>query len=161
MALGDISANPVNPTGAASAISAAAAWTYGSWSNFAVTPLNNMAVLGISWMAFNVIPAVDTTFQIIVDLATGNTGSEVLFAQIPYTIRNDTQVGYYMTTAESIMLPEPFFIALSSQLSVRIATSLTSSVTVSGMSFILIEESAPVVSFSPVDPFGMMGIFGL
>lgn len=76
--------------------------------------------------------AVDTTYEWIIELATGAAASETLAIQVPASVRNDTAVGF--APSNYIIFPEPKEIAANTRISVRVAYSLaTTSNTLSGI----------------------------
>lgn len=128
---------PAAATGISRASSGSTAWSYSAYTE--VVPANAINVTyylaGLTWCWHTPIAAADTTYQWIIELATGGTGSEVLAVQIPCSVRADTAVGYVPSNV--VMLPEPKEIAANTRISVRVAYSLaTTSNTLSGIKII-------------------------
>lgn len=88
------------------------------------------------------VPNVDTTHEGVFELYI-NTGSD-LIAQLPFSFRSDTAVGYYSNLA--VYLPEPFFLPRASSLWIRIVDSNASGgATYSGVK-VLFEPLASTVA---------------
>jgi hypothetical protein len=104
--------------------SAASAWGFGSRVEALGAWPFDVALTGISFEVDEVL-AVDTTREVLIEIATGDPGSEVTKVQIPYSFRNDTAVGYYSQDHVEIFFPEPVVITAFTRLSVRIADSKT------------------------------------
>jgi hypothetical protein len=74
----------------------------------------------------------DTTYEWIIELATGSGGAEVLICQVPCSVRGDTLAGY--VPSQLVIFPEPKQIAANTRISVRVAYSLaTTSNTLTGV----------------------------
>lgn len=76
--------------------------------------------------------AVDVSHEVEIDIATGESGSEVVIATVPFVFRIDSAVGHQPV----IFLPfsEPLEVAANARLSVRVRQSLaTTSVTYNGI----------------------------
>jgi len=139
---------------------AAIAWTFGVKAE--IVPSDTyIGIVGLNF-ATNVIPGLDTTVQGIIEVYSGTVISNSLIAQFPFSFRDDTQAGYYQMQAVTDTLPEPLFVDLSGGLSLhlRVAHSLGSLGTYT-CKVLYNEQAPPPGLFTPVDPYGMMGIFGL
>lgn len=157
MALDDIESLPADATGI-TPTSGASAWGFGLWTELTSATTTDIYVISLVFQITN-IPALDTTVEQLFELGTGGPGgTEVTQIQIPYNVRNDTQVGYYLTTPIHIFLPEPMLITSGTRIAVRVANSLATAITYQGVK-IMYKEGAS--AYTPVDPFGMMGIFGI
>lgn len=125
---------PAAAAGISRASSGGVAWSFSAYTQ--LVPANgitsNFFLAGLTWAWHTPVAAVDTTYEWIIEIATGAAGSEVLIAQIPCSIRGDTLVGY--VPSNMIIFPEPKSIAANTRLSVRVAYSLaTTSNTLSGI----------------------------
>lgn len=125
---------PAAAAGISRASSGGAAWSFSAYTE--VVPVNTITsdfwIAGLTWMWHSPLAAVDTTYEWIIELATGSGGSEVLIIQIPCSVRNDTAVGHMPSNI--IIFPEPKFVAANTRISVRVAYSLaTTSNTLSGI----------------------------
>lgn len=125
---------PAAAAGISRASSGSTAWSFSAYTE--VVPANAITVqyflAGLTWCWHTPIAAADTTYQWIIELATGTAGSEVLAVQIPCSIRSDTSVGY--VPSNLVILPEPKEIAANTRISVRAAYSLaTTSNTLTGI----------------------------
>lgn len=127
-------AYPAAAAGISRASSGSTAWSYSAYTE--VVPVNTITsdfyLAGLTWCWHTPVAAVDTTYEWIIEIATGGAGSEVLIAQIPASIRGDTLVGY--VPSNCVILPEPKLVAANTRLSVRVAYSLaTTSNTLTGI----------------------------
>lgn len=125
---------PAAAAGISRASSGGAAWSFSAYTE--VVPINTITstfyIAGVTWAWHTPIAAVDTTYEWIIELATGAAASEVLAVQIPASIRCDTLVGY--VPSNMVILPEPKEIAANTRISVRVAYSLaTTSNTLTGI----------------------------
>lgn len=130
-------AYPAAAAGISRASSGSTAWSFSAYTQ--VVPAGAITqdyyLAGLTWCWHTPIAAADTTYQWIIELATGASGSEVLAVQIPCSIRADTAVGYVPSNV--VMLPEPKLITANTRISVRVAYSLaTTSNTLSGIKII-------------------------
>lgn len=125
---------PAAAAGISRASSGGAAWSFSAYTE--LVPVNTITSIyylaGLTWMWHTPIAAADTTYEWIIEIATGAAASEVLIAQIPCSVRGDTLVGY--VPSNMVIFPEPKQIAANTRLSVRVAYSLlTTSNTLSGI----------------------------
>lgn len=125
---------PAAAAGISRASSGSTAWSFSAYTELvpASTITSTFYLAGLTWMWHTPVAAADTTYEWIIEIATGAAASEVLIAQIPCSIRADTLVGY--VPSNYVILPEPKQIAANTRLSVRVAYSLaTTSNTLSGI----------------------------
>ena len=125
---------PEAAAGIARASSGGVAWSFSAYTE--VVPASTITaeffLAGITWAWHTPVAAVDTTYEWIIEIATGAAASEVLIAQIPCSIRGDTLVGY--VPSNMVIFPEPKTVAANTRLSVRVAYSLaTTSNTLTGI----------------------------
>lgn len=125
---------PAAAAGISRASSGSTAWSFSAYTE--IVPVNTITatyyLAGLTWAWHTPVAAADTTYEWIIEIATGAAASEVLIAQIPSSIRGDTLVGY--VPSNMVILPEPKQIAANTRLSVRVAYSLaTTSNTLSGI----------------------------
>ena len=125
---------PAAAAGISRASSGGAAWSFSAYTE--VVPASAIAsdfyIAGLTWAWHTPVAAVDTTYEWIIELATGAAASEVLIIQVPSSIRGDTLVGY--VPSNMVIFPEPKFVAANTRISVRVAYSLvTTSNTLSGI----------------------------
>jgi hypothetical protein len=128
---------------------ASAASSFGFGSRLQVLPWwdYDIALTGVSFEVDEVL-AVDTTREILFEIATGDVGSEVTKIQIPYSFRSDTAVGYYSQDHVEIFFPEPVVITANTRLSVRVADNNVAAATYDG--FKVFFREIAVVSGTPV-----------
>lgn len=112
-------------------VSAASSWGFGSYVPLATHPYK-IALSGFSFEPPTPATAVDTTDQRLFEIATGAPSAETVIAQIPYSVRQDTNVGYVQENEGRVFLPEPIELAAGTRLSVRVADSSSSALTYSG-----------------------------
>lgn len=125
---------PAAAAGISRASSGGVAWSYSAYTE--VVPVNTITsdfyIAGLTWAWHTPIAASDTTYEWIIELATGSAASEVLIIQVPASIRNDTAVGF--VPSNIVIFPEPKYVAANTRISVRVAYSLaTTSNTLSGI----------------------------
>ena len=131
MAVSDIDSLPSTANGI-SVTSTTAAWGTPSWTEVTTGVGRTIYLNGITFQP-TLIPALDTTIEILIELGIGGAGSEVVEVQIPYSFRNDTQVGYYFQTSHTIFLPEPIEILPNTRITARAYDSHTAAVTYQGV----------------------------
>jgi hypothetical protein len=119
---------PAAAAGISRASSGGAAWSYSAYTE--VVPVNTITstfyLAGLTWAWYTPVAVADTTYQWIIELAIGASGSETLIAQIPANIRGDTLVGY--VPSNYVIFPEPKLIDANTRISVRVAYSLATTV---------------------------------
>lgn len=128
---------PAAAAGISRASSGGVAWSFSAWTE--VVPANGITsqffIAGLTWCWHTPIAAADTTYEWIIEIATGGAGAETTIIQIPASIRGDTLVGYVPTNV--VMLPEPRQISANTRISVRVAYSLaTTANTLTGIKII-------------------------
>ena len=127
-------AYPVAAAGISQASSGGAAWSFSAYTE--VVPVNTITstyyIAGLTWCWHTPVAVVDTTYEWIIELATGAISSEVLIIQVPSSIRGDTLAGYVPSNV--VIFPEPKQVAANTRISVRVAYSLaTTSNTLTGI----------------------------
>lgn len=125
---------PAAAPGISRASSGGAAWSFSPYTE--VVPVNTIAstfyIAGLTWCWHTPGAAADTTYEWIIELATGLATAEVLAIQVPASVRGDTLVGY--VPSNIVIFPEPKQIAANTRISVRVAYSLaTTSNTLTGI----------------------------
>lgn len=125
---------PAAAAGISRASSGGVAWSYSAYTE--VVPASTITatfyIAGLTWAWHTPLAAVDTTYEWIIELATGAAASETLAIQVPASVRNDTAVGF--APSNYIIFPEPKEIAANTRISVRVAYSLaTTSNTLTGI----------------------------
>lgn len=127
-------AYPAAAAGISRASSGGAAWSFSAYTEVVpvTTITSDFYIAGITWAWHTPLAAADTTYEWIIEFATGLAASEVLAVQVPASVRADTLVGH--SPSNIYMLPEPKFVAANTRISVRVAYSLlTTSNTLSGI----------------------------
>lgn len=123
---------PANATGISRATSGGS-WTISAYTE--LVPVNTITstfyIAGLTWCWHTPMAAADTTYEYIIQIATGGAGSEVVIIQVPCSIRGDTLVGYM--PSNYVIFPEPKQIAANTRLSVAIYYSVAASTTLSGI----------------------------
>jgi hypothetical protein len=125
---------PAAAAGISRASSGSTAWSFSAYTE--IVPVNtitsNFYLAGLTWAWHTPVAVADTTYEWIIELATGAAASEVLVVQVPCSVRADTLVGY--VPSNFITFPEPKLIAANTRISVRVAYSLaTTSNTLTGI----------------------------
>jgi hypothetical protein len=114
--------------------SAAAAWTAGAYVD--VLPAGWDFDIALSGIEFEEppAPALTTTYEALIEVATGAAGSETVIAQIPWTFRNVTAVGYFrQDPANLVSFAEPIEVAAGTRVAVRVRDSHTAALTYTGV----------------------------
>ena len=125
---------PATSAGVSRASSGSTAWSYSAYTQ--IVPANTITsdfyIAGLTWAWHTPVAAVDTTYEWIIELATGAASSETMVIQVPASVRGDTLVGY--VPSNYVIFPEPKLIPANSRISVRVAYSLaTTSNTLTGI----------------------------
>lgn len=117
-------AYPAAAAGISRASSGGAAWSFSAYTELvpASTITATFYICGLSFVWHTPVAAADTTYEVLIEVATGASSSEVLICQFPAAVRADTAVGY--VPHHYIPLPEPKEVAANTRLSVRVAQSL-------------------------------------
>ena len=115
---------PAAANGISRASSGGVAWSFSAYTE--IVPVNaitsNFYLAGLTWAWHTTGAADDTTYEWIIELATGAAASEVLIVQVPSSIRADTRAGY--VPSNFVVFPEPKLITANTRVSVRVAYSL-------------------------------------
>lgn len=125
---------PAAAVGISRASSGGVAWSFSAYTE--VVPVNTITstfyIAGLTWCWPTPPAAADTTYEVLMEIATGAAASEVLALQVGASFRGDTLAGYL--PSPFVTFPEPKQIAANTRLSVRVAQSLaTTSYTYSGI----------------------------
>lgn len=125
---------PADSAGISRASSGSTAWSFSAYTELvpadAIT--SDFYIAGLTWSWHTPLAATDTTYQWLIELATGGAGSETLIIQVPSSVRNDTAVGF--VPGNFVVFPEPKYVAANTRISVRVAYSLaTTSNTLTGI----------------------------
>ena len=126
-------AYPAAAAGISRASSGSTAWSFSAYTELvpASTITADYYIAGLTWCWHTPQAVADTTYEWIIELATGTVGNEVLIIQVPCSIRGDTLVGYMPSNLA--MFPEPKYVAANTRISVRVAYSATTSNTLTGI----------------------------
>lgn len=125
---------PAAAAGISRASSGGVAWSFSAYTEVvpASTITSTFYITGLTWAWHTPLAAVDTTYEWIIELATGAAASETLIIQVPASVRNDTAVGF--PSSNMVIFPEPKEVAANTRISVRVAYSLaTTSNTLTGI----------------------------
>ena len=117
--------------------SSGTAWGAGSAYTEVVpasTITSTFYIAGITWMWWTPVVAADTTYEIVLELATGGAGAETVIIQVPASLRSDTSVGYVPSMV--VMFPEPKQVAANTRVAVKLNYGTAASVTISGIKII-------------------------
>lgn len=128
---------PAAAAGISRASSGGAAWSYSAYTE--LVPINTITstfyIAALTWCWHTPPAAADTTYEALLEVATGATSSEVMILQVGSSYRGDTLAGY--VPQAMMIFPEPKQVAANTRLSVRVAQSLaTTSYTYSGIKII-------------------------
>ena len=123
---------PAAATGISRA-SSGGAWTISGYTE--VVPVNTITsvfyIAGLTWMWWTPAIAADTTYEVLLQLATGGAGSEVAIVQVPCSFRGDTLVGYVPSNV--VIFPEPKQVAANTRISVCMYYGVAAAVTISAI----------------------------
>jgi hypothetical protein len=127
--------------GGAQPASGVAAWAAGAWQQLILAwpfdiALNQLEVKNPA------APALTTTFEALIEIGVGAAGSEVVVAQLPWTFRNVTAVGYLQGDPIDVALPEPRLISAGTRVAVRVSDSHTAALTYTGAKAMFREVAA-------------------
>ena len=125
---------PALAAGISRASSGSTAWSTSAWTEVvpASTITSTFYISGLTWSWHTPLAATDTTYEWLIELGTGGSGSETVIIQVPASVRNDTAVGFVPTNF--VTFPEPKEVAANTRISVRVAYSLaTTSNTLTGI----------------------------
>ena len=122
----------------------ASAWVFGSWSAFVGGTTNNIQIIGLQFQWQTSPAAADTTYEALFDIGVGTAGNEVTQLQFPVSYRADTitsannGLGYWYSSGVggspiTLYLPEMFPVNAGATLSVRVACSIASAITFTGV----------------------------
>jgi hypothetical protein len=137
-------------------VSTTADWGVQSWTELTSGLGSDIYIIGVS-LGTTQVPSVDVTVQILFELGKGLGGAETVFAQMPFSFRCDTAVGYYQLRSCQQWFPEPILVSAGTRIALRMYDSHTSAVTYAGVK-IWYKEGLSLGGF---DPFGSMGFFGI
>lgn len=113
--------------------STAAAWTPGAWKDLLPYGWDyDIALVDLVFQVTGVL-ALDTTREVLFEIATGAVGSETVVAQVPYSYRNDTAVGYYLDNDDRVTFPEPIKVNKDTRVAVRVTDSAAAALTYQGV----------------------------
>ena len=124
MALNDIDSLPSNSAGLTYTTSATN-WGAGTYTQITSGLSSEMYIISIAFQ-FADNPGDDTTVENLIELATGESGSEVVKIQLPMPVRRDSNAGYYPRV--SVSLPEPLLVSARTRIAFRIYSSGVSEV---------------------------------
>jgi hypothetical protein len=128
---------PAAAAGISRASSGGAAWSYSAYTELVPvsTITSTFYIAALTWCWHTPVAAADTTYEAILEVATGASSSEVMILQVGSSYRGDTAAGY--VPQAMVHFPEPKQVAANTRLSVRVAQSLaTTSQTYSGIKII-------------------------
>jgi len=157
MALEDFSAFPSNTTGLAPSPSATS-WVAGAWVQMSPGNATDISIISLTFQVTNT-PGAGTTREYLFEIGTGAAGAEVTKVQIPYSTRMDTTVGFFLTRAYTIFLPEPYVIPANNRIAVRCYNNAAASLAQSGVK--IFYQGGSEAFYNIFDPMGRMGFFGI
>ncbi len=84
------------------------AWIGGPWKYVATKIKGSFSIWSVTF-SYDLTTTTDTTYEHLIEIATGTMDNPTLIAQIPYGVRFDTKVGHFFT--DTLFLPEPIAVA--------------------------------------------------
>ncbi len=127
-----------------------AAWSYGDWMVLDSSVPNTINIVGFSF-SWTYVPAVDTTIECVFDISVAERGKREVDIQLPFSLRSDTAVGYYMNKSNLVYLPEGYVVPAGSEIAVRVADSIVGNLGYDCIS--LMVETTTAVNISPGNVF--------
>lgn len=100
--------------------SPAGAWRYGNTAIIDASTIYDIYIYGVTFQPTFAMSA-DIRYEMIIDIMRGT--QETTFIQIPYSLTNDTAVGFY-ANGTTVFLPEPVFVPQYTMLSVKMASHI-------------------------------------
>ena len=119
MALNDIYSLPSNSAGFTYTTSATN-WGAGAYTQITAGLPYDTYILGFNY-EYSDNPGDDLTVENLIELATGEAGSEVIKIQLPSPVRRDQNSGYYPKV--HVTLPEPLLVTKQTRIAFRIYSS--------------------------------------
>lgn len=113
---------PVNSDGV-SLGSVPSSWGYSKWVILATMIPVDIYIVALTFDV-GYVGAADSTWEALFEIGFGKVSNPTTKAQIPYSFRNDTAVGYYMNT-NTIFFPEPILAPALTTICVRHASPIT------------------------------------
>jgi hypothetical protein len=118
---------PVSPGTLLNITPSAASWANGTWTQLLASAATDIELVG--WRIASQLGSsatMDSTYEIEIDFGIGGSGSEVVVATFPYTIRQDDNTGHFVDYTNVGFFPEPFTVASGTRIAVRArASSIT------------------------------------
>jgi hypothetical protein len=116
----------------------------------------DISIISLLFQVTN-IPGISTTREYLFEIGVGVSGAEVVQVQIPYSVRMDTAVGYYLTS-QSLYLPEPLIVLANKRIAVRCYNNAAAATAQSGVKLFIKGGNEAFYYLS--DPMGNSGFFG-
>jgi hypothetical protein len=120
----------------------ATAWAYSPWKVVVRRIPRNINIIGLTYEANFLLSADDATNEQIFEIGIGNPSTAVTKLQLPTSWRADTRVGFYLTQAYNLFLPEPYTILEASTICVRVARGIAAAVTYNGIKILYQSNTA-------------------
>jgi len=118
MALNTIYSLTSNTNGITLTSGSGSAWAVSSYVQMTDGLTIPIAVIGFSYMVEGNAGAAANLGSLL-ELAIGLSGSEVIKIQIPSSVRTQSVAGYNLQTTYEVRLPEPYYIAENTRISIR------------------------------------------
>jgi|WetSurMetagenome_2_1015567.scaffolds.fasta_scaffold08824_4 hypothetical protein len=111
---------PFGETGAISPNSTIS-WVFGQWKKILSQIPSEIYLQGISFQT-TTNPGVDSDREMLIEIGLGNINNAITKIQLPFSIRADTAVAFFLSP-NNIILPEPFVIPAQSDVCIRVASN--------------------------------------
>lgn len=135
----------------------AGVWVVDPWTSFGISTSSIIYLISAT-LSVTASPPGDATAEVLLEIGKGSAGSQVIVAQIPFSIRNDTVAGFFPTFIITVSFPEMPEIAQGEELWWKISSNGGTAATFDGTTLLYLEG---VSAGNRYDPFGSFGFFGL
>jgi hypothetical protein len=119
-------------------------WGYSAWANIVKNIPNDVYIMGITF-DLGYVGSADTAWQSLFEIGKGPLHNPTTIAQIPYSFRSDTAVGYWLDV-QRVFFPEPILVSAGNALHCRVSSSIVASQILHKVKLILQSEKSIVSS---------------
>lgn len=116
---------------------------FSAWKVLAPRLREDILIAGLAF-EYNSPNNADTTFDFTIQIGFGEPGYEVVHIAIPYSVRSDTAVGYYLKENSRFFLPELKSVPRGTVISIRYAMTQSLTHSLSGVRLIIVAENAQI-----------------
>lgn len=124
-------------------VGSATGGTFSQWKVVAPRLREEILIAGVSF-EYNSPVNADTTFGLAIEIGFGEPGYEVTHISVPYSVRSDTAVGYFLKENSRFFLPELKVAPKGTTISIRFAMQQSLASTLSGVKLIFLGEEPQI-----------------